>query len=210
MKRLLSSLLKPWVLSAIGLLLLALLIWFEGPLLAFDGKEPLASAGARWTLICLVLLLAAACYGWRVWRARRSEGRLAAGVAAADAAPVPGAAESAAEVAVLGERMRAAMAVLRKANPGWKMSGQYLYQLPWYMFVGAPGSGKTTALTHSGLQFPLADALGAAPSAASAAPAIATGGSPTRRCCSTPLAATLRRTATPKSTRRPGPASSAC
>jgi len=161
MKRLLSSLLKPWVLSAIGLLLLALLIWFEGPLLAFDGKEPLASAGARWTLICLVLLLAAACYGWRVWRARRSEGRLAAGVAAADAAPVPGAAESAAEVAVLGERMRAAMAVLRKANPGWKMSGQYLYQLPWYMFVGAPGSGKTTALTHSGLQFPLADALGA-------------------------------------------------
>jgi type VI secretion system protein ImpL len=28
------------------------------------------------------------------------------------------------------------------------------------MFIGAPGSGKTTALTQSGLKFPLADALG--------------------------------------------------
>ena len=31
-----------------------------------------------------------------------------------------------------------------------------LYQLPWYMFIGAPGSGKTTALVNSGLRFPLA------------------------------------------------------
>ena len=39
---------------------------------------------------------------------------------------------------------------------------QYLYQLPWYIFIGAPGSGKTTALINSGLQFPLADSLGTA------------------------------------------------
>jgi len=162
MKRILSRLLKPWMLSLIGLLLLALLIWFEGPLLAFDGKEPLASASARWTLIALVLLLAAAWFGWRLLLARRRNGQLAAGMSAADAdvGASAGAVESAAEAAALGERMRAAMAVLRKANPGWKMSGQYLYQLPWYMFVGAPGSGKTTALTHSGLNFPLADSLG--------------------------------------------------
>ena len=31
---------------------------------------------------------------------------------------------------------------------------QFLYQLPWYIFIGAPGSGKTTALINSGLQFP--------------------------------------------------------
>jgi type VI secretion system protein ImpL len=28
------------------------------------------------------------------------------------------------------------------------------------MFVGAPGSGKTTTLLHSGLRFPLAEAMG--------------------------------------------------
>lgn len=39
-------------------------------------------------------------------------------------------------------------------------AAQYLYQLPWYLIVGAPGAGKTTALLNSGLEFPLADALG--------------------------------------------------
>ncbi|MBN9931351.1 hypothetical protein HZD82_22875, partial [Pantoea agglomerans] len=34
------------------------------------------------------------------------------------------------------------------------------YQLPWYMIIGAPGAGKTTALVNSGLQFPLADKFG--------------------------------------------------
>ncbi|NYE60058.1 type VI secretion system protein ImpL [Duganella sp. 1224] len=157
MKKLIDWLLKPGVLLTIGLLLMALLIWVEGPLLAFDGKEPLASAAARWTLILLMLGTVAAWRLWRLYQARRGNQQLAAAVSA----PAPGAAESAAEVSLLGERMREALAVLRKAYPGWKMRGNYLYQLPWYMFVGAPGSGKTTALTHSGLQFPLADTIGA-------------------------------------------------
>ncbi|MCX8955879.1 type VI secretion system membrane subunit TssM [Erwinia psidii] len=41
-----------------------------------------------------------------------------------------------------------------------RFSAQYLYQLPWYMIVGAPGAGKTTALINSGLEFPLSDSLG--------------------------------------------------
>src|SRR5262249_53045969 len=39
-------------------------------------------------------------------------------------------------------------------------SRQYVYDLPWYAFIGAPGAGKTTALVNSGLRFPLADRLG--------------------------------------------------
>ena len=35
-----------------------------------------------------------------------------------------------------------------------------MYELPWYVFVGAPGSGKTTALMNAGLQFLLNDAAG--------------------------------------------------
>ena len=31
----------------------------------------------------------------------------------------------------------------------------YLYDLPWYVLIGPPGSGKTTALVNSGLKFPL-------------------------------------------------------
>jgi type VI secretion system protein ImpL len=33
--------------------------------------------------------------------------------------------------------------------------GRSIDQLPWYVMIGAPGSGKTTALINSGLRFPL-------------------------------------------------------
>ena len=33
--------------------------------------------------------------------------------------------------------------------------GREVEELPWYVFIGAPGSGKTTALLNSGLRFPL-------------------------------------------------------
>ncbi|MDY7532544.1 type VI secretion system membrane subunit TssM [Pseudomonas sp. Bout1] len=155
-ERFILWLLKPWLLSLIGVALLSLLVWYEGPLLAFNGTEPLAPEARRWGLIGVFVLVWAGYFAWRVWRAWRANRGLMAGVAQVPA----GERESQAEVNELGERMRSAMAVLRKANPGWKMSGQYLYQLPWYMFVGAPGSGKTTALTHSGLQFPLREAMG--------------------------------------------------
>ncbi|WP_338576982.1 type VI secretion system membrane subunit TssM [Erwinia sp. E_sp_B04_8] len=41
-----------------------------------------------------------------------------------------------------------------------RFNSHYLYQLPWYMIVGAPGAGKTTALVNSGLEFPLGDSHG--------------------------------------------------
>jgi type VI secretion system protein ImpL len=37
---------------------------------------------------------------------------------------------------------------------------RYVSELPWYVFIGAPGSGKTTALVNSGLRFPLKQAGG--------------------------------------------------
>ena len=38
--------------------------------------------------------------------------------------------------------------------------GHSLYELPWYVIIGAPGSGKTTALLNSGLKFPLEQRVG--------------------------------------------------
>ncbi|WP_448954722.1 type VI secretion system membrane subunit TssM [Labrys neptuniae] len=56
------------------------------------------------------------------------------------------------------DRLKQALALLRRVT---KKRFGYVYELPWYVIFGAPGSGKTTALTHSGLKFPLGDALGA-------------------------------------------------
>ncbi len=158
MKRIFSWLLRPAPLSLIGVLLLSLVIWFEGPLLAFNGKEPFASSGVRWFWIALLLLIWAGYFLYKWIAARMANARLAAGVAGAQQAPSPEAQQSQAEVTLLAKRLQEAMEILRKSSG--RRGGQYLYQLPWYMFVGAPGAGKTTALVQSGLNFPLAETLG--------------------------------------------------
>lgn len=165
MKKLFSWLFKRPVLAFIGVAFLSLVFWFEAPLLAFDGKEPFAGSGVRWTIVLLMFGAWAAWYGWKALKAHLANRRLMAGVAAANAPAAQGAAGSAPEALqeqlALQQRMKQALEVLRKAAPGKRgWGGQYLYQLPWYMFVGAPGSGKTTTLLHSGLRFPLAEALG--------------------------------------------------
>jgi type VI secretion system protein ImpL len=159
MKKLFAWFIKPQVLSFFGVLVLSLLVWFEAPLFAFDGRVPFASARSRWILIALLFAAWALAFGMRWLRERIANLRLMKGVAGADApAAKPGQVESEAEAALLARRMQEAMAILRKARLGGKKGG--LYQLPWYMFAGAPGSGKTTALLHSGLKFPLAEAMG--------------------------------------------------
>jgi type VI secretion system protein ImpL len=165
MKRFFSWFLKPWVLSLLGVLLLSLVVWFEGPLLAFNGSEPFASTGVRWFFIWMFVAIWAGWFLVKYILATLANRRLMASLAPADAAPADakqGALrEGQQDVAALNQRMQQAMAVLRKSAPGKRQwGGQYLYQLPWYLFVGAPGSGKTTTLLHSGLKFPLADALG--------------------------------------------------
>ena len=165
MKRLFSWLFKRSVLTFLGVLLLSLVIWFEGPLLAFNGSEPFASSGVRWFFILLMFGIWAGYFLWKAIAAWLENRKLMASLAAAQEPEVkPAALPQQAtfdEQAALSKRMQQAMDVLRKSAAGkLKWGGQYLYQLPWYMFVGAPGSGKTTTLLHSGLRFPLAETMG--------------------------------------------------
>jgi type VI secretion system protein ImpL len=161
MKRLFSWLLKPWMLGLLGVILLSLILWFEGPLLAFNGREPFASENVRWTFIIIFFVVWAVYFIWKFIAAKIANAKLMKAVAGEDQPPpppAPGAKETAAELEVLGKRLHEAMNVLKKTKLGDKHGG--LYQLPWYMFVGAPGTGKTTALVHSGLKFPLAESMG--------------------------------------------------
>jgi type VI secretion system protein ImpL len=148
-----------WVLAFIGLLVVSLLIWFVGDAIAFYDHRPLGSAGARIGLIVLVLLVFAVVEGvkqYRAWRANKAM------LSAMGEGASSNSALSQREVAELKKRFDEAMGTLRKARFDDKSgSGRnYLYQLPWYMFIGAPGSGKTTALVNSGLRFPLEGKMG--------------------------------------------------
>jgi len=175
-----SALRRPVAMTFYGALALAFVLWFEGPLLAFDGHAPLASEASRWVLIALVFAVWGLYWGGRWLRTRLASSNfvrsLVANAAAGSREPDEGQKAAEGDLAILRTRFEEALKTLRRAgavkDPArdgkmdfrsrWLDFGrQTIYDLPWYMFVGAPGAGKTTALVHSGLNFPLADRLGA-------------------------------------------------
>lgn len=91
---------------------------------------------AIWTLFAVL----------RIRKARKASAALAA------ALTPPSAADE--ESRMLAARMQEAMTALRGAS-GRKRD--YLYHRPWYVIIGPPGAGKTTALLNSGLHFPYAE-----------------------------------------------------
>jgi type VI secretion system protein ImpL len=138
----------------LGLLLLSLFIWFAGPYFAFAEWKPLESALSRLIAILVVVLLWALAGLVKYLRARHASAKLAEAVVAQSAAPAAGAANR--EAVQLRERFEEAVATLKKTQ----REGRSLYDLPWYVIIGPPGSGKTTALINSGLKFPLEQRFG--------------------------------------------------
>ncbi|MCW5834343.1 MAG: type VI secretion system membrane subunit TssM [Labilithrix sp.] len=66
-----------------------------------------------------------------------------------------------AEINELHAQFKKGLAALKTSRLGAGSGESALYALPWYMIVGPPGAGKTTAIRHSGLDFPIPDATGA-------------------------------------------------
>src|SRR5688500_3116102 len=58
-----------------------------------------------------------------------------------------------AEILALQTQMKAALDALKRTKLGSRGGKNALYALPWYVIVGPPAAGKTTALTQSGLGF---------------------------------------------------------
>jgi type VI secretion system protein ImpL len=147
MKKILGFFVSRWFLSFIGVAILAALVWAFGPFVA-----ALASVVIRAAIILVLLLLWFGINFWLMLRRKKRDDVLAAGVAAA----TPGNAAAEGEVAALGEKLKTSLALLRKAR-GTK---GYIYEQPWYVIIGPPGAGKTTALLNAGLKFPLAAEMG--------------------------------------------------
>lgn len=140
---------RRWFIGGFVVLALVLLAWFVGPLVAIGEMRPLDSVSSRVLTTVLLVLLWLGSEALRWWLGKRREKALVDAIATDSEAS----AKSRAEAAELATRFREAMATLSKRKLG---GGRMLYQLPWYMFIGAPGSGKTTSLVNSGLRFPLA------------------------------------------------------
>ncbi len=132
-----------WTFLVLGLLAFCLAVWIGGPM---TGWAPLASVFWRAVIIGVVLALVALNLFIR-WRRRVRAAR------ELEEALIP--VEPEGDGKVLAEKMQEAMAVLKKTG-----GAAYLYDLPWYVMIGPPGAGKTTALANSGIEFPLAQNQG--------------------------------------------------
>ncbi|GAB1584265.1 type VI secretion system membrane subunit TssM [Phyllobacterium phragmitis] len=149
-----TGLLGARFLPFIWLAALCIVVWFYGYLLGYGDFRPLESQQMRVLVIGLLII------GWTVYatvslvRARRRDQALVDEIANDAAAET--AVSQQTEVVEIHNRLKEALALLRRVTR--KRFG-YIYELPWYIIFGAPGSGKTTALTNSGLKFPLGDAL---------------------------------------------------
>jgi type VI secretion system protein ImpL len=136
----------------VAALLLSLCIWFVGPLLPIGQPRLFDPISARLVAIGIVFLVYLVFVGVWAWRRNRRNARLIDAVAEPD--------PTAAAIDAEGERLRAkfaeAMSQLKKLRFGGRRRGsRTVYELPWFVFIGPPQSGKTTALLKADLGDPL-------------------------------------------------------
>ena len=136
--------------ALVWLIALGVVIWFFGPAIKFGQWAPLEPVLHRQIALGVLFI------GWVVYaivkvvRRRRADRAMIEDIAEGDEIDPEVTARE--EVSQLQERLKAALGRVRKIG-----GRRGLYDIPWYMIIGAPGSGKTTALLNAGLEFPFGD-----------------------------------------------------
>ncbi|MCQ4249160.1 type VI secretion system membrane subunit TssM [Pseudomonas stutzeri] len=144
---------KTWVWSLCVLLVLAMLVWFVGPLLAVNDYKFWESSTSR------LLTIAGLCLAWGLfivfasWRSTRRKQAEASDDEAQERLRRDGLISE--EQGILRQRYRDAMRTLKSSSLYRGRSEKWRNDLPWYLLLGPQGSGKTSLLDFSGLDFPL-------------------------------------------------------
>ncbi|MFP3518317.1 type VI secretion system membrane subunit TssM [Pseudomonas sp. SIMBA_077] len=144
---------QTWVWTLVLLLSIALLVWWIGPLLAVNDYKFWADSTARLLTIsalCLIWGLTMVFVSWR------------AGVRKKEAEDSEVGQERERREALikashkeLRTRFKKALHTLKTSSVYRGRSERWRDELPWYLLLGPHGSGKTSLLDFSGLEFPL-------------------------------------------------------
>ncbi|GAC1546449.1 MAG: type VI secretion system membrane subunit TssM [Collimonas sp.] len=137
-------LLIPVAIHLFAVATLCVLIWYLGPLLSFAQAQPLTSMSVRAVVIVVILSGYALVILYSRLNRKNKE-------------PETASPDGHAELQHVRNIFRLAikrLESLRGVNPlRWIFQGKrYLYQIPWYLVIGAEGSGKTSALVNGGLR----------------------------------------------------------
>ncbi|MDE9552833.1 type VI secretion system membrane subunit TssM [Xenorhabdus bovienii] len=151
--------------SFLGITAISSIIWFIGPMTSIGNTVPLESSTVRIIIIATLyfvwLFIQLASHLYQVWLNKKLSAPLNRG-------NDEGEQLRNSQYSPLSEHFSDALRLLKNAyfygseiqyKPKWKpfFDRRYRYQLPWYVLIGAPNSGKTTLLANSGLHFPLSD-----------------------------------------------------
>ncbi|MDW3190672.1 type VI secretion system membrane subunit TssM, partial [Vibrio sp. Vb0932] len=132
----------------------SIFIWVVGPLITVAGYEPLKSDFQRLVTILVIVFAWALINLTKQHKQKVREDESIQTLLEVDSQSDK---EAASEIDVMRDRIEQAIKVVTKTHKGKRS----LYDLPWYVLIGPPGTGKTTVLKQSGLEFPLAESLGA-------------------------------------------------
>ncbi|MYM70414.1 type VI secretion system membrane subunit TssM [Pseudoduganella sp. FT55W] len=137
-------------LIVIGWLAFAALLFIASALLQWPPAVP-------WTILAVALLFGAAIWYWRYRKTQRAAGGLGDMLEQQANKPVKADPATRQETEALRTRMLDAISTIKNSKLGQTSGNAALYELPWYMIIGNPAAGKSTAIASSGLQFPFAD-----------------------------------------------------
>lgn len=143
LKPLLALILSRGALVLVGILSIALLIWFMGHHIGLDQNGKILAIGALIIAYLLFSLIKALVVWIRGRRLKRQLNKLQS----ADGTTSP-----------LESKLDQVIKELKASELGSRYRGSSaLYALPWYMVIGPSAAGKSTFFAKSGLNFPLKD-----------------------------------------------------
>lgn len=137
-------------------IILSLCTWYFAPYLGWGEWYPFEGLTSRIATIAGIWVFFLLLMGFIFWRRWRKARAMTEDIA--ETVETSGDEVMNEELSALKSKFKTAITALRKSKNGRR----HLSELPWYIMIGPPGAGKTTAIVNSGLQFPLADKTGKA------------------------------------------------
>ena len=152
-KKIGAFLCKTWVWTLLLLLCVALLVWFVGPLLAVNDYKFWEGSTSRLLTISALILMWGLFMVYVNWRAGVRKQVL---LDSEDGqARLQREEQIESERKALKTRFKDALNTLKTSSVYRGRSERWRNDLPWYLLIGPQGSGKTSLLDFSGLEFPI-------------------------------------------------------